>query len=92
VAPDDNTTMAAKYDGGWCWADSNQRSYWHTFLENSRAMTKPPKRGHVLVGDPANQNVRVAYQPEADFAGQDSFIVRSRVNEHDLTYSITVSR
>lgn len=91
VAPGDNATMAVKNDGGWCWVDSNERSYWHTFLANSVAVTKPPRHGHVLVGDLADQNVRVAYRPEAGFAGQDSFIVHSRVNERDLTYSVTVS-
>jgi hypothetical protein len=92
VAPGDNATMVVKNDGGWCWADSNERSYWHIFSANSVAIAKPPKHGHVLVGDLANQNVRVAYRPEVGFAGQDSFTVHSQVNDRDLTYSVTVLR
>ena len=92
VAPGDNATITVKNDGGWCWVDSNERSYWHTFLANSVVVTKLPTHGHVLVGDLADRNVRVAYRPEAGFAGQDSFIVHSRANERDLTYSVTVSR
>jgi hypothetical protein len=92
VALSENATMTIENDGGWCRVDSNERSYWHTFSANSIAVTKPPKRGHVLVGDLANQNARAAYQPKVCVVGQDSVIVHSRVNEHDLTYTVTVSR
>jgi hypothetical protein len=92
VAPGDSATMTVINDGGWCWADSSERDYWRSFSASYVTVTNPPKHGHVLVGDLANQNVRVAYQPEPGFTGQDSFNVHYRGNEHDLTFLVSVSR
>ena len=91
VAPGDNATMTITNDGGWCWADINEGSYWGRFAASYVTVTDPPKHGHVMVGDLANQNVRVAYQPEPGFAGQDSFNVHYRGTNTDLTYSVAVA-
>lgn len=92
VAPADNATITVKNDGGWCWADTDEKTYWHTFSAEYVAVLQPPEHGHVLVGDVANQKVRVAYRPNPGFSGRDSFIVHSQVNQRDLTYLVAVSR
>ncbi len=92
VTVGENATMAVENDGGWCWADTSERSYWRTLSASSATVTNPPKHGHVLVGDTANQQVRVAYQPNPGFAGTDSFIVHYQANEHEQTYLVTVAR
>jgi len=91
VAPGDRATISVTNDGGWCWADINEGSYWGRFAASYVTVTDPPKHGHVMVGDLANKNVRVAYQPEPGFTGRDSFNVRYRGNAYDLTYSVSVS-
>lgn len=72
VKPGENATIAIGNDGGWCWADTYERSNWHTLSANSIAVTYPSKHGHVLVRDIDNQEVQIAYQPKPGFAGQDS--------------------
>src|SRR5580692_10731997 len=39
VKPGDNATIAVKNDGGWCWADTEERSYWRTFSAGYVAVT-----------------------------------------------------
>jgi len=92
VAAGDNATITVGNNGGWCWADTSERSYWRVFSSSYVTVTNPPKHGHVLVGDLANRNIRVAYQPEPGFAGRDSFNVHYQGNDYDLTYLVTVSR
>ena len=92
VAPDANATISVKNDGGWCWADTDESTYWRTYSANYVAVLRPPEHGHVLLGDVANHKVRVAYQPNPGFFGTDRFIVHSHANEQDLTYLVAVSR
>jgi hypothetical protein len=92
VTAGDNATISVENDGGWCWTDTYERNYWRILSAYYATVTNPPKHGHVLVGDTANHEVRVAYQPNPGFAGTDSFIVHYEVNEHEQTYLVTVSR
>jgi hypothetical protein len=91
VATGENARLTVENDGGWCWADTHERSYWRTLSANNVAVTNPPKHGHVLVGDIDNQEIRIAYRPDPGFTGTDSFMVHYQVNERDLMYSVTVS-
>jgi hypothetical protein len=87
-----NATMAVENDGGWCWIDTYERSYWRTLSTHYVAVTNPPKHGHVLVRDIANQQVRIAYQPEPGFTGQDSFIIHYDTDDSERTFVIAVSK
>jgi hypothetical protein len=91
VVAGENATMTVKNDGGWCWVDTYERSYWHALTAHGVAVTNPPKHGHVLVHDIANQEVRSAYQPEPGFAGQDSFIIHYDTDEPKKTFLVAVS-
>ncbi len=92
VTPGENATMTIKNDGGWCWADTYERSYWRILSAYDVTVIKPPKNGLVRMRDIGNQEVRVAYRPDTGFAGTDSFVVHYQVNAYDLTYSVTVSK
>jgi hypothetical protein len=87
-----NATISVENDGGWCWADIYERSYWQTLSARHTTLTNPPKHGQVLVSDTGNQAVRIAYRPNPGFAGTDSFIVHYNVNDRDQSYLVTVSR
>lgn len=51
----------------------------------------PPKHGHVLVSDVADDRIRIAYRPEPDFIGADSFTIHYQIRDQDSTYSVTVT-
>ena len=82
--------MTVGNDGGWCWADSYERRNWHTISASSVAVTNASKHGHVVVHDIANQEVRVAYQPEPGFAGRDNFTIQYDTDGSEQTFLITV--
>ena len=86
-----NATISVENDGGWCWADIYERSYWATLSAHSTTVTSLPKHGQVLVSDTANHAVRVAYRPDPGFSGTDSFIAHYNVNDRDQAYLVTVS-
>jgi len=88
----ENATMTVANDGGWCWTDTYERSYWRTLAAHYVAVTIPPKHGHVLIRDIANQEVRIAYQPEPGFAGQDSFTVHYDTDDSKKTFLVAVSK
>jgi hypothetical protein len=92
VMAGENATMAVANDGGWCWADTYERTNWRTLSAHSIAVTNPPNHGHVLVGDVDNQEVRIAYQPEPGFAGQDSFTIHYNTDDSGRMFVITVSK
>jgi hypothetical protein len=92
VTAGEDATMAVANDGGWCWADTYERSNWRTLSAHAVTVTNPSKHGHVLVGDIDNQEVRIAYQPEPGFAGQDSFTIHYDTDNSERTFLITVSR
>jgi hypothetical protein len=92
VTVGEKATMAVENDGGWCWADTYERSNWRTLSAHSVAVTDPSRHGHVLVGDIENQEVRVAYQPEPGFVGQDRFTIHYDTNDSEKTFLITVSK
>jgi hypothetical protein len=86
----ESATMTVENDGGWCWTDTYDRSNWHTLSANSVAVTNASRHGHVLVRDIENQEVRVAYQPEPGFAGQDSFTIHYDTDGSEKIFLITV--
>jgi hypothetical protein len=86
-----NATISLENDGGWCWADTYERSFWLTLSAHYTTVTNPPKHGQVLVSDTANHAVRIAYRPDPGFAGTDRFIVHYDVNARDQAYLVTVS-
>jgi len=87
-----NATMAIANDGGWCWSDTYEKSYWRILSADSVTVVSPPKHGRVVVSDIANHEVRVAYRPIPGFTGTDNFIVHYQANAHDQSYLVTVSR
>ena len=85
-----DATMIVENDGGWCWADTYERGSWRRLSASSVAVTNASKHGHVLVRDIANQEVRIAYQADAGFAGRDSFTVHYNTDNSERTFSVTV--
>jgi hypothetical protein len=86
-----NATMSVRNDGGWCWVDTYERSNWRTLSAISVAVTNPPRHGRVLVRDIDNQEIRIAYQPEPGFGGQDSFSIRYESDDSDKGFVVAVS-
>ena len=87
-----NATMSVQNDGGWCWVDTYERSNWRTLSEISVALTRPPRHGRVQVRDIDNQEIRIAYQPESGFGGQDSFSIRYELEDSDKGFVVAVSK
>jgi hypothetical protein len=92
VMPGTNATMSVQNDGGWCWVDTYERSNWRTLSAISVAVTKPPRHGRVQVRDIDNQEIRIAYQPEAGFAGQDGFSIRYASKDSDQGFVVAVTK
>jgi|HubBroStandDraft_1064217.scaffolds.fasta_scaffold56414_4 hypothetical protein len=87
-----NATMSVENDGGWCWVDTYERSTWRTLSASSVTVTHPPRHGRVLVRDIDNQEIRIAYQPEPGFGGQDSFSIRYESDDSDKGFVVAVSK
>ena len=87
-----NATMSVENDGGWCWVDTYERSTWRTLSASSVTVTHPPRHGRVLVRDIDNQEIRIAYQPESGFHGQDSFSIRYESDDSDKGFVVAVSK
>lgn len=87
-----NATMSIQNDGGWCWVDTYERSNWRTLSAISVAVTRPPRHGRVQVRDIDNQEIRIAYQPEPGFGGQDSFSIRYESDDSDKGFVVAVSK
>jgi hypothetical protein len=87
-----NATMSVENDGGWCWVDTYERGNWRTLSAISVAVTRPPRHGRVQVRDIDNQEIRIAYQPESGFHGQDSFSIRYESEDSDKRFVIAVSK
>jgi hypothetical protein len=83
-------TMTIQNDGGWCWLDTYERTNWHTLSAVSVAVTNPPRHGRVVVRDIANQEIRIAYQPEPGFGGQDGFSIRYESDGSDKGFVVAV--
>ena len=92
VMAGENATMTVENDGGWCWADTYERGNWSHLSASSVGVTNASEHGHVLVGDIANHEIRVAYQPEAGFAGRDSFTIHYTADNSKRTFSVAVSK
>jgi hypothetical protein len=85
--------MVVQNDGGWCWDNvwwSPQKGRY--LAARDVTVIDPPKYGHVVIGDRPNYRVRIAYQPESDFTGEDKYTVHYNVAESDVTYSVTISK
>jgi hypothetical protein len=91
VMAGEDATMTVENDGGWCWVDIYERGNWRPLSASFVAVTNASKHGHVLVLDIANQEVRLAYQPDAGFAGRDSFTLHYNTDNSERTFSVTVS-
>jgi hypothetical protein len=61
-------------DGGWCWLTIS-RDWRGQSVVPAGSLVSKPAHGTVQIG-PADGVLRVAYRPDAGFAGQDVFKVR----------------
>jgi hypothetical protein len=87
-----DATMSVQNDGGWCWVDTYERANWRTLSAISVAVTRPPRHGRVQVRDIDNQEIRIAYQPESGFGGQDSFSIRYDSEDSEKIFVVAVSK
>jgi hypothetical protein len=89
--------MILNNDGGWCWDDLTV-TYQYPANGSHFPMTShyvnvvdQPEHGHIIIQDLANYRIRIAYQPQAGFAGKDKFTVHYQVRETNVGYFVTVS-
>ena len=93
LLPNYHTAMTTNNDGGWCWADVTQTRPAQPLYLSSAYVTvsTPPNHGRIKIGAMPDFRIRIAYQPDDGFIGNDSFIVHYGVLNKDLIYKVTVT-
>jgi hypothetical protein len=83
------TDMKMINDGGWCWTDLSATEGSLQYLPTYR-VDKAPAHGEVVMGA-VGMKARIAFKPEAGFAGTDTYSLMNTLNHSERVVTITVS-
>jgi hypothetical protein len=84
------TDITMSNDGGWCWMDLSATQGSLQYLPTYR-VSKAPVHGQVVMGA-VGMKARIAFKPEAGFAGSDTYTLMNTLNNSERVVTITITR